>query len=133
MAKRGEEMQAKLLTLLRQRNQPQSAYALLGQMQLDNPRLAPPTVYRALAALTERGAVHRLESKRAFVACQRGDHADGCIMAICDDCGAVEEHVAPGLIHDLSIETAKSGFVPTRHMIEVRGHCAACGSAGAQE
>ncbi|MEM7428245.1 MAG: Fur family transcriptional regulator [Pseudomonadota bacterium] len=121
-------MQDKVLAVLRKHDQPQSAYDLLGQMREDNPQLAPTSIYRALDALTKRGAVHRLESKKAFIVCRHGDHADGCIMAICDECGAVEERVAPGLIENLSAEAAKSGFAPTKHVIEVHGQCATCGS-----
>ena len=124
------KMQEKVLAVLRQHDQPQTAYDLLGHMRQDYPKLAPTSVYRALAALTKRGSIHRLESKKAFIVCQHGDHSDGCIIAICDECGVVEERVAPALIQDLSAEAAKSGFAPTKHVIELHGQCAVCGSEG---
>jgi len=133
MARRVGKMQEEVLEVLRQHDQPQSAYALLGHLRRDNPRLAPTSVYRALAALTERGAVHRLESIKAFVICRHGEHAEGRLMAICDICGTVEEHVAPALIDDVSAQAATSGFAPKRHVIEVHGRCADCGSSGAPE
>lgn len=130
--KRAGQTQSKVLVLLRQHNRPMSAYALLAEMRDDNPRLAPTSIYRALTTLIEQGAVHRLESTNSFVACQHGKHQCAYFMAICDGCGGVEERLAPNLIDDLFAETAKTGFTPTRHVIEVHGHCAACATGGVQ-
>lgn len=119
-------MQEQVLEALRQHRQPQSAYALLGHMRRDNPLLAPTSIYRALTALTEKGTIHRVESTKAFVVCKHGDHSAGCLLAICEECGAVEERLAPALIDDVSAEASKSGFAPKRHVIEVHGRCAHC-------
>ena len=129
MKKRGEIMQAEVLAILRRRGTPMSAYEVLGQLRDSNPQLAPPTIYRALAALTERGGVHRLESLNAFIACKSDSHKDASILSICDDCGEVEEFVSPDLLKALSSIAGQSGFAPTRHVIEVHGQCASCGSA----
>ncbi|MEM7188546.1 MAG: transcriptional repressor [Pseudomonadota bacterium] len=120
------KVQESVLKVLRQHDQPQSAYALLDHMRQDNPRIAPTSVYRALEALTKTGEVHRLESLRAFVARRNSSQEDDCIMAICDHCGTVEEHAAQRVIEDLCGEAAKSGFKPTRHVIEMHGQCASC-------
>ena len=129
MPRQRGKMLEQVLTVLRQCDQPQSAYSILGKLRQDYPRLTPTSVYRVLAALTDRGTVHRLESMNAYMLCQHRVHHEPCIMAICDDCGHVEERVAPGLIDDLSAETAKSGFAPIRHVIEVHGFCAACAAS----
>ncbi|MEM1162317.1 MAG: Fur family transcriptional regulator [Pseudomonadota bacterium] len=126
MARRKGKMQEEVLEVLRRHDQPQTAYALLAEMRADHPLLAPTTIYRALDALMERGAIHRLESLKAFVIRRHEDQGDACLMAICDECGAVEERLAPRLIDDVSAEAAKSGFAPTRHVIEVHGRCAGC-------
>ena len=133
MTRRPGRMQQAILEVLRQHGQSQSAYALLGHLRKDHPSLAPTSVYRALAALTDNGTIHRIESTKAFVACTHGTHTDGCLLAICEECGIVEEHVTPKLIDDVSAETAKSGFTPRRHVIEVHGCCAHCTLAGAAE
>lgn len=130
MATRGEEVQAKLLSILRRQHVPQSAYDLLKLLRSDQPRIAPPTVYRALDALMKKGSVHRLESQSAFVACQHGNHPEGCILAVCRECGGVVEHVSPSLIDDLSAEAAAFGFDASRHVVEIHGRCAECGSNG---
>ena len=131
MSKRGEKMQAEVLAVLRRRRGPLSAYDVLGELREANPKIAPPTIYRALAALTERGRVHRLESLNAFIACQCDRHQHASILSICDDCGTVEESVAPDLLKELSSIAGKSGFAPIRHVIEVRGLCASCGAGQA--
>ena len=74
MGKRGKQMQREILTILRDSKSPYSAYTLLERLQETYPKIAPPTVYRALAALGERGQIHRLESLNAFVACQSEAH-----------------------------------------------------------
>lgn len=122
-------MQTVLLAVLRNRGGPMSAYEMLGYLREENPRLAPPTVYRALAALTDRGSVHRLESLNAFVACQRDRHDHASILSVCDDCGGVEENIiSTELLKELSSIAGKSGFAPVRHVIEIHGQCASCES-----
>ena len=122
----GKRMQAEVLAVLRSRRTPMSAYEMLGCLREENPRLAPPTIYRALAALTDRGSVHRLESLNAFMACRRYRHRQASILSICGDCGGVEENVSTDLLKTLSGIAAKSGFAPARHVVEIHGQCATC-------
>jgi len=129
MSKRGEKTQADVLAVLRQRGRPLSAYDVLRELRATNPRIAPPTIYRALAALRESGRVHRLESLNAFIACRCDRHLQASILSICDDCGTVEESVAPDLLEAISGVAKSSGFQPARHVIEIRGLCATCSAA----
>lgn len=131
MRKRGEMIQAEVLAILRRRGEPLSAYDVLGELREANPRIAPPTVYRALGALTARGDVHRLESLNAYIACQCDRHNHASILSICDDCGSVEERVAPDLLEELAGVIGKTGFSPLRYVIEVHGNCATCGTGRA--
>ena len=125
-------MQAQVLAVLRGRRSPMSAYEVLRCLREERPRLAPPTIYRALAALTERGKIHRLESLNAFIACRCDRHHDASILSICTDCGAVEESLSTDLVATLSSIAGKSGFAPRRHVIEVHGQCGACGPTEGQ-
>ena len=125
MGRRGEMYQEEVLAVLRGRDGPLSAYDILGVLRESNPKIAPPTVYRALAGLTERGLVHRLESLNAFLACQCESH-EHAILSICDDCGSVKENVAPEIVSELSTVIGKTGFQAVRHVVEVHGVCAAC-------
>ena len=131
MSKRGEKTQAAVLAILRRHPRPLSAYDVLREMLPTTPKISPPTVYRALAALTERGQVHRLESLNAFIACRRQGQHRASFMSICDDCGSVEECAAPDVLRELSNIAGKSGFAPTRHVIEVHGVCLSCGGGQA--
>ena len=128
MNRSGERTQAEVLAVLRSQGTPMSAYEMLGYLREENPRMAPPTIYRALAALTHSGSVHRLESLNAFIACQRNRHRQASILSICDECGGVEENVSAELLKTLSGIAEKSGFAPARHVIEMHGQCASCES-----
>lgn len=126
MGARGERVRQEVLESLQQSAGPLSAYDILGQLQVANPKMAPPTVYRALSALMESGHVHRVESLKAYIACDGDAHQTASILLICNECGAVDERVAPALSTQLSNVTSKSGFAPTRHVIEVHGRCGSC-------
>ncbi|QIE46777.1 transcriptional repressor [Pseudohalocynthiibacter aestuariivivens] len=126
MRKQGKERQRDILKVLRDRGRPMSAYEVLDALKGKETKLAPPTIYRALSALTGTGAAHKLESMNAFVSCQC-DHADHTpVLAICDDCGAVEEHADHAVTERLTQITAATGFDARRHVVEVHGLCGAC-------
>ena len=129
MGKRGEKLQAEILTELRQRGGSVSAYDVLRALKPIYPKIAPPTVYRALSALTKRGDVHRLESLNAFIACQCDDHRQDSILSICNDCGTVDENVQPDVFAKISSVLNETGFSVQRHVVEIHGICAEC-SAG---
>lgn len=128
MGTRGNIWQAEVLKILMKRAEPLSAYQILDELKAAHEKVAPPTVYRALASLSTQGQVHRLESLNAYIACKCDDHHHASILSICDDCGSVEESVAPDLVAELSSIIGKSGFEPSRHVIEVHGVCGSCGT-----
>ncbi len=132
MRKQGAKIQADVLAALRRQAKPLSAYEILARLNRRDGKLAPPTIYRALASLIEQGRVHRIESINAFVACQSLGHAHASVLSICDDCGAVAEHHDDTLLQDLSALTERSGFSPTHHIIEVHGRCTECGTEAAE-
>lgn len=129
MPGQGRKMQEEVLGVLRRQGKPCTAYDLLARLRERRASLAPPTIYRALTALVARGEVHRIESLNAFVACRAAGHAQGAVLSICGDCGSVEEHVDAAVLGDLSALASRSGFAPTRHVVEVHGLCATCGAA----
>ncbi|MBY8978270.1 transcriptional repressor [Rhodobacteraceae bacterium NNCM2] len=127
MSKRGEQIREDVLAALRRRRSPQSAYDVLRKLRELHPKIAPPTIYRALTDLIESGRVHRVESLKAYIACQCDDKEHASILSICDHCGSVEISTAEGLLEDLSSIVGRSGFSPVRHVIEVHGICTECG------
>jgi Fur family transcriptional regulator, zinc uptake regulator len=130
MARRAEKTRTHVLDVLRRNSAPMSAYGVLNDLRKTNPRISPPTIYRALAVLCECGQVHRIESMNAFVACQNGGHKHASILSICNACGAVDERVAPELLRTLSRFVGQSGFMTTRQVVEFYGSCGACKRQG---
>jgi Fur family zinc uptake transcriptional regulator len=126
MRKQGTERQKEVLKVLQDHGGPMSAYEILDALKGKEARLAPPTVYRALSALTDAGTAHKLESINAFVSCQC-DHVDHTpVLAICEDCGSVEEHADRPVMERLTEITQATGFHARRHVVEVHGLCGSC-------
>jgi len=126
MRKQASIRQTAVLGVLRDNDRPMTAYAILDRLKLKEPDLAAPTIYRTLAALTEQGRAHRLESLKAFVPCRCDHHASVPVLAICEDCGTVEEHDGTPLVPQLAAISAKSSFQATKHIVEIHGQCQAC-------
>ena len=104
---------------------PLSAYDILHKLS-QKEQTAPPTVYRALEWLQKENLVHRIESLNAYLACHAHDgHHEG-LFAICQQCGGVKELSDKKLEKQLMNFASKSGFHPTRGMIEMVGLCAEC-------
>ena len=126
MRKRATARQDDVLNVLKACERPMTAYQILEELQAHEPEIAPPTVYRTLTALTDQGRAHRLESIKAFVPC-RCDHAERVpVLAICEDCGLVEEHDGSGLLPRLTRLTNDSAFRAARHIVEIHGRCGTC-------
>lgn len=126
MSGAGKKMQDLVLSVLRQQNAPLSAYNVLAQLRDTNERLAPPTIYRALAGLEADGKIHKLESRNAYVACQHEEHTNASILSICSDCNTVEEFVADDVLGHIAKITEPSGFMTKSYVIEIHGKCALC-------
>ncbi|MEM0976609.1 MAG: transcriptional repressor [Pseudomonadota bacterium] len=126
MRTQGLHTQQEVLGVLEAAETPLTAYDILGTLKVGKPKLAPPTIYRALAALVEQGRAHRIESKNAFIACRGHAHDETAILTICDDCGSVDEKIDKDLIHRLGHVASDDGFRPRHHVIEVHGSCADC-------
>lgn len=126
MGKRGELLQSQVLGVLSGAEGPLSAYGILEELRASHPKIAPTTVYRALNALSQQGRVHRLESLNAYMACQHGHQHEDSVLSICDDCGTVEESISPEVMDGLLELAGKSGFAPSRQVVEIHGTCADC-------
>jgi Fur family zinc uptake transcriptional regulator len=111
---------------------PASAYDVIDRLaETDERRRAPISVYRALDFLVEHNLAHRIESKNAYVACDRGE---GCVpgatlFLICDNCGAAGEAPSEALGKIVTDETKRRGFLPRHRVLEIRGLCGRCRDA----
>jgi Fur family zinc uptake transcriptional regulator len=128
MRKQAAARQADILGVLKSTKAPMTAYQILGKLQKEEPDIAPPTVYRALAALTDQGRAHKLESLKSFVPCRCEHDQSLPVLTICDDCGLVEEHDGGSLKSKLSSLISESDFTPKRHIVELHGYCRDCSS-----
>jgi len=104
------------------------AYDVLARLAEKGTRLAPISVYRALDFLVENRFAHRIESKNAYVACDRGEDCspEATLFLICDNCGAAGEAPSEALGRLVSDETKRSAFMPRLRVLEIRGLCARC-------
>ncbi|NOZ54307.1 MAG: transcriptional repressor [Gammaproteobacteria bacterium] len=105
---------------------PVKAYDILAQLHQENPRAAPPTVYRALDFLLSVGLVHRIESLNAYIGC--GDPSQPHIgqFLICEACGAVAEMNAQKITRLLRKQAEQLGFKTVNQLVEIRGLCPQC-------
>lgn len=126
MRKQAAVRQADILTVLKSSEAPMSAYQILSQLRSEEPDIAPPTVYRALAALTDQGRAHKLESLKAFVPCRCSHEKSLPVLAICGDCGLVDEHDGEELLPKLTAMVTATNFRPVRHVVEIHGQCENC-------
>jgi Fur family zinc uptake transcriptional regulator len=117
--------QGEILTCLRRAKEPMSAYA-----NLDRVRTAgishPPTVYRALNDLMQKGMVHRLQSRSAFVACDHGACDGKLAFAICRRCDKVVEIPLSDENQAALLGLAPDEISPETVTLEIAGLCVAC-------
>ncbi|MFZ4761458.1 MAG: Fur family transcriptional regulator [Alphaproteobacteria bacterium] len=115
----------RVLSLIQASDTPLTAYDILDKMKIEGVR-APPTIYRILSQLLEDGAVHRLESLNAFVACGKKDHDHSGYFTICLKCCKTTEFSSESIDSSLKELLAVSGFTVKQVALEVSGVCADC-------
>lgn len=120
-----------VLEALLESHVPASAYDVIDRIAAGGRRLAPISVYRALDFLVANNFAHRIESRNAYVACDRGaDCAPGAtLFLICDNCGAAGEASSEALGRIVNAETERRDFRPRLKVLEIRGLCARCRAA----
>ena len=120
------KIRKEILKLVWTSHAPMKAYEILEQMQHNNPKTAPPTVYRALEFLQKAGLVHRLESLNAYVGCGNPREPHLGQFLICESCGAVAEINAIKITKILNEQAAELGFDTQQQLVEIKGTCPQC-------
>ena len=107
--------------------EPLKAYTILYNVQKKGIN-APPQVYRALDKLVEKGKIHKIESKNAFVACKNSDCeiSKATAFSICESCEVVDEISDVKLSKYLSSFNHKKGMKFKRFNLEFFGLCKKC-------
>lgn len=105
---------------------PIGAYDILAKLAqyMDNPK--PPTAYRAIEFLQEKGIIHRIESLNAYIICHTDHKHTGSQFMICDTCGAVIETHLCHLPQSLDTRAQDAGFHLSHWNIEIHGTCKTC-------
>lgn len=119
------DTQKRVHRILTAAQNPLSAYEVLDKMR-GKGAVTPPTVYRSLDKLIEKGLAHRLESLNAYVACKHPHHHEMAAFAICDNCGLVTEFSDPSINERLSQWSDDHAFCSKKVTVEIRGICEAC-------
>ncbi|MGL5839858.1 MAG: Fur family transcriptional regulator [Sphingorhabdus sp.] len=113
-----------ILTEMRAMDGVASAYSLARVVSTKrHSRIAPNSIYRALARLIDKGLVRRVESRNGFIA-NPGDA--GSILSICIRCNQtvwLDDEGAHDRLHDIA---EKAGFKAKRLVIEMTGFCEKC-------
>ncbi|HJS32563.1 MAG TPA: Fur family transcriptional regulator [Alphaproteobacteria bacterium] len=129
-AREGERLtplRKRVLEFVWSSHQPIGAYAILDRLRTENGRaVGPPTVYRALEFLVERGLVHRLASLNAFVGCAQPGDAHIVQFLICRQCGTAAELDDARVAGALDRRAAALGFRVQDQVIELSGLCSQC-------
>ena len=120
-------LRKEVLELILNATGPMGAYDLLAKIKSESDRpAAPPTVYRTLDFLLEKGLIHRLTSNNAYIPCchPRGGHQ--AAFLICTECKSVKEASAQGLLQQLDELSASDHFTAHHSIIEISGICQQC-------
>ena len=120
-------LREQVLRLIWTSHKPLGAYTLMDMLaDSQTRRVAPPTVYRALAFLQEQFFIHKIHSLNAFVGCSDPDlHHQGHFL-ICSQCGVAVECDASELDQALASAANKAGFLAQQQTVEILGCCPAC-------
>jgi Fur family zinc uptake transcriptional regulator len=116
----------RVLELVWGSHRPIGAYAILDQLKEDGRSAAPPTVYRALEFLLERGLIHRIESLNAFVGCAHPGESHLVQFLICRSCGMTAELDDRRLSEAIGRSATDHGFNIQSRVVELSGVCASC-------
>jgi Fur family zinc uptake transcriptional regulator len=101
---------------------PRTAYELMAAYKRGRRPAAPPTVYRALDFLVGIGLAHRVESRKAYLACTAPAAPHAAAFLLCDVCGRTDE-----LMHDPEDwGPPPSDFLVRTSLLEIHGTCSRC-------
>lgn len=127
--KRFTPIRRRVLALVWGGHRPVGAYEILDALRAEYPNAAPPTVYRALDFLIERGLIHRIESMNAFMGCTHPAERHSGQFLICNQCSAAVELDDPNIDHAVRRGAEQIGFQAQRQTVEVTGLCLDCRDA----
>ncbi len=115
-----------VLELIWQWHRPVGAYEILDRLRAEGRAAAPPTVYRALAFLSEHGLVHRIDSMNAYIGCPSPGAFHSAHFLICERCGQAAEIDDSSLRRAVRRGADRAGFQVHSETVEITGICGHC-------
>ena len=123
-------LRKEVLELILTAHGPMGAYDLLAKIKSESDRpAAPPTVYRTLDFLLEKGLIHRLTSINAYIPCCHPREGHQAAFLICTECHIVKEASSEGLLQQLDALATSDHFTAQHSIIEISGKCQNCSQA----
>lgn len=117
--------QTEVLSCLKKADAPLSAYDILDRVRKSGIS-HPPTVYRALNELMQKGMVHRLQSRSAFIACGHGACDGKFAFAICQQCEKVVEIPLSDEDQAVLLALSPEEILAEQVTLEIAGLCEDC-------
>ena len=117
---------APVFSLLLSNHRAFGAYEIVEQLSKMGKRVQAVQVYRSLEKLMELGAVHKLRTKNAFIACFEDEDCNSQQFFICDVCDDVSEIQSPTLDSSIQDAARKRHFSVKLPSIEILGVCSEC-------
>jgi Fur family zinc uptake transcriptional regulator len=134
LTKAGEQwtaMRGQVFAALAGFDKPASAYDIADAVsKAQGRRVAANSVYRILDLFVGANLARKVESANAYVANAHPDCLHDCIFLVCDGCGQTTHIDDDAITGSVRAAARGAGFLPVRPVIEVRGQCADCESAG---
>ena len=122
------EMRSDVFAALAGQDKPASAYDIAEAVSRQRgKRVAANSVYRILDLFVRANLARRVESANAYIANSHPGCRHDCIFVICESCGKLVHLDDDALTGALISAARNAGFDDVRPVIELRGHCAACG------
>ena len=118
-------LRRQVLGVLLEAEGPVTAYELLDRLRAER-SATPAGVYRSLDFLVGHGLAHRLDSRKAFVACIHPDHPHVSQFLICRRCGTAVEVEDERISSVVGEWSQRLGFEVEAESLEVSGSCATC-------
>ena len=120
-------LREQVLRLIWTSHKPLGAYTLMDMLaERQTRRVAPPTVYRALAFLQDHLFIHKIHSLNAFIGCPDPDRRHQGHFLICQRCGVAVECAAAALDQALIDTADAAGFEARQQTVEILGCCPTC-------
>jgi len=93
-------------------------------------RISRSTIYRTLVLLAESGIVRQQRIHEGITSYERMVDEEHHDHMICTECGRIIEFHSPELEVVQELVCRQHGFVPSGHVLHIRGRCARCSGSG---